>query len=270
MENHVYMVCGVYKDKDIVIGYRLMRSDGRTRVVDTKQAEEMTDNGIIRNMRIQHYNGEKILRGKGININKLSVYSKEEMKNDTDNKPKNEITRKVVQNGKRVGYEIRDENGSIKIVDIAKVCELVQSDEITNARIKKVVIKGKETIALEGVGLDLNSLDEIVISNGKIVTRSNIFDNTCRVYRADTSGIVEQMKTSELQRFKANDYIAYFIDGKIRALDRSTDIEYVEGTVDSDLNIDKCERYRIKFSSGKEAVLSSDTVKRWKGAKVCK
>lgn len=264
--SEVYMVCGVYKDDNEIIGYRLMGSDGRIRIEDREQTIRMIDNGSIRNMRVQYYNGEAVLRGKGININNLSIFAKNEMEADINRHNTYIISRAIVRDNKRVGYEIIGHNGDIKLVSNAILCSMIHENRIDNARLKKVEKGGKKVTAIVGTGININELEEIVISRNKIVTSANIWDNTCRAIRMRHSGILRDMKSAKMQRFQSGDYIVYCVNGKMYVVEAERAVRFIEGNADCDLNINKCEQYIIELSNGDNVSTKAKDVLTWKTA----
>lgn len=266
--SEVYMVCGVYKDNNEIIGYRLMGSNGRIRIEDREQTIRMIDNGSIRNMRVQYYNGEAVLRGKGININNLSIYTKDEMETDIGRHNTYNISRAVVRDNKRIGYEIIGHNGDIKLVSTAILCSMIHEDKIDNARLKKVEKGGKKVTAIVGTGININELEEIVISGNKIVTGSSIWDNTCRAICMRYSGILRDMKSAKMQRFRSGDYIVYCVNGRMYVVKAERIMKFIEGNADCDLNINKCEQYIIELSNGDNVSTRAKDVLTWKAAMV--
>lgn len=267
MEDSVYMVCGIYKDGTITVAYRLMASNGTIVKKDIEQTEKLIEDGKIHNMRIQITNGRKIIRGKGINLNNLSVYDASEL--DVENKY--ELKSRVMHKSKCIGYEIKDSLGSSKIISKAEAMDMIEHGKITNAEIRKVNNKGKIASAIVGVGYKISQLETIIVSNGKIVNQKDESENTCRMYITRRSGILVDKKSGDMQRFRIADALVYSIGGKIQVMD-SDDLEKMplEHNADSDLNIDGCSNYEIRYSNGKRVQLNNDIVAKWVVCRVVK
>ena len=78
-----YRVVGRYMDGKEILGYHFIGSDNSDIQLNKERTIYMIGKGLIENMRIQTVNGEIIIRGKGINLNKLPVY--DEGKNEYRN-----------------------------------------------------------------------------------------------------------------------------------------------------------------------------------------
>ncbi len=260
----LYMACGVIEDKGHIVAYRLMRSDGKIKISDIKETERLIEIGEINNLRLQNYKDTRIIRGKGININNLKVYSKEDIK--TEEKKRYSIKRKVVKNGKRVGYELEDDKGAVKILNTRDVYNKITNGEVINAEIKVCTVNGKERPAISGIGININTIDEIIIGNNGIVNTENIWENSFRSYRTKSSGIVRNEIDNKLQRFRAGDILAYCINARIYILDGDTEIEKIDRDIDSDMNLYKCGNYTVEFSSGNRYRLNKEIILKWDGA----
>lgn len=263
MDGRVYMVCGTYRNNNEIIAYRLMRSDGKIEVAYKEQAIQMVYEGRIRNMRIQNSNDGPILRGNGININKLERRSIDELEKSGKTKEWN-ITRRVSQNGKRIGYEITDDKGGSKLISLREAVKMINNGEIKNAEVHRKT-GGNGSMFISGKGCNLSSLPEILVANGKILNDVKMDGETCRAYMLKESGILIDSKTRQMQRFRAGDILKFSIDGSMQVV---KSIEYTdENTADCDANISACGRYKIKFGTAKEFSIDSNAVRQWKVAK---
>lgn len=263
MSAGVYMVCGTYRNNNEIIAYRLMRSDGKIEIVYKEKAVQMVYEGRIRNMRIQNSNDGPILRGNGININKLERRSIDELENSRKAKEWS-ITRRVSQNGKRIGYEITDDKGSSKLINLVEAVKMINNGEIMNAEVhRKTGANG--TMFISGKGCNLSSLPEILVANGKILNEVKMNGETCRACTLKESGILIDSKTRQMQRFRAGDILKFSIDGSMQIV---KSIEYTDGnTADCDANINACGRYKIKFGTSHELSIDCNAVRQWRIAK---
>lgn len=263
MDGRVYMVCGTYRNNNEIIAYRLMRSDGKIEIAYKEQAIQMVYDGRIRNMRVQNSNDGPILRGNGININKLERRSIDELVNSGKTKEW-DITRRVSQNGKRIGYEITDDKGSSKLINIREAVKMINNGEIRNAEIRRQTGENG-AMYISGKRFNLSSLPEILVAYGRILNEVKMDGETCRACTLKESGILIDSKTRQMQRFRAGDILKFSIDGSMQVV---KSIEYSDcSTADCDANINACGRYMIKFGTSKEINIDSNVVRQWRVAK---
>lgn len=185
-----YAVVGRYMNGSFVSGYHLMGEDGSQLAVSKNKLVYLVGKGIITNCRVQMYNGEPLLRGKGINLNDLAVYDKDKgilrrRNNDIPTvKPKGKdptsifgqlkiVARLITktQTGVQcVGYVVENAGGVRKNLSRNIVLKMASEKQIGNARIQSY----NGSILLRGVGIDLSKLPAIQVDkNGKIINKND-------------------------------------------------------------------------------------------------
>jgi hypothetical protein len=261
--SEVYMACGVYKEGDKITAYRLMKSDGSTVDVSRERLIRMITEGCVHNMRVQITSGGEVIRGKGINLSNLRVYSAE-----SDKIKEYNIVKRIIKKKKCIGYEVVDTDGGSKNISVKTAYKMISDGSIVNADIAKKNINGKEYTVIVGKGIKLSSLEEVIITNGKMLNDKNKESVTCRVLETMSSGIIYDKENDTMQRFIKGQVIAYNPNGRMYVLSKDS-IEYTEKkTADSDSNEDRCEEYIIKYSNGEQESLSKEKVNMWKVARI--
>lgn len=181
-----YSVVGRYMTGSTVTGYHLVGDDGSQVQVTKNQLIRLVDQGVIGNCRVQMYNDNPLLRGKGINLNSLPVYDeKNQSLKRTENlggvKPKTSdpnavfgqllIKGRIMHGNTCIGYIVQNAGGVEKRLSRAKVIEMATERQIGNARIQK----NNDKILLRGVGVSLDKLPVIYVDKtGKEITKEEL------------------------------------------------------------------------------------------------
>lgn len=170
-----YSVVGRYMTGSMVSGYHLLGEDGSQLQVSKQQLIRLVDKNIVVNCRVQMYNDNPLLRGKGINLNELPVFDekKNELKKGTNIgavRPKTNdpnavfgqllIVKRIMQGNHCVGYVVRNAGGLEKKLSRDKVIAMASQKLIGNARVQK----DNDKILLRGVGESLDALPIIVVT----------------------------------------------------------------------------------------------------------
>lgn len=291
--NIIYRVVGRYMDGQKVIGYHLVGSDGSQLPVNRERAIFMISNGLIENMRIQSDTSSDkngiIVRGKGVNLNKLPVYDegKQSFRGDSasqkvansDVKVKKnsglnpmgqvKIVGRIMMGTKCIGYEIEDHSGARSKLGRDKVLNLGFQKLLSNAEVNKIKTDKGNQFALRGRGCNLMDLPIYILEDGKILDPSKKDTGiSYRVIKAKRSGLVVNLKTEEKKSFQAGNYIVCGINGLILVEDVSTVAS--KYTVVKDMNtatcddyIDKISDYSIEFFGQPPINLSKEMVLKW-------
>lgn len=293
--NIKYEVTGRYMDGQKIIGYHLVGEDG-------SQAQETRDRviwligkGIISNMRLQvDTNGEVILRGKGINLNKLPVfdpnknkYRNTEMSQQVANSgvsvkkssvenvsPMGQytITHRIMYKNRCLGYQLVNYSGAVCRKKREDVIKLAIQKLLSNAVAQRYTRpnSGKPELILRGVNCELGKLPILVVgSDGKIVDPTKSKDRlTVRSAYMKHSGIIHDTIHNTRIPFKAGDFIICEADGTVDIKDRLTvekiyhkDTESAEAFCDDYL--DTASKCFIEIFGSKPIQLSAAMIKGW-------
>lgn len=178
--NVKYNVVGRYMAGSTVSGYHILGSDGSQMKVSKNFLVRLIDKNKVDNCRVQMYNNETIIRGKGININDLPVFDERRgelkhlaitgetekigMENPNEVFGKLAITKRIMMGNSCVGYEVTSTNGIVKKLSRDKVIEMASERQIGNARVQR----DNDKVILRGVGTALDKLPVIIVdANGK-------------------------------------------------------------------------------------------------------
>lgn len=290
-----YSVTGRYMDGQKIIGYHLVGEDGSQSQESKDRVIYLIKQDIITNMRVQTGpDGDIILRGKGINLNKLPVYdpNKDKYRNtessqtvaNTHVSTKNStvqgaspmgqytIVRRIMFKSQCLGYELRDHSGQVIRKKRADVIKLAAQRLISNAIAQRYTREGSGTteLILRGQGCDLNKLPILIVNEqGKIVDPTKDTSGlTVRSAYMKHSGVIIDTIHDKKVPFKAGDFIICGPNGEILIKDRGSvereyrkDTESQSAVCDDYLSITKS--YFIEVFGNKPIQLSDQFVRRW-------
>jgi hypothetical protein len=292
--NVLYKATGRYMDGQRVIGYHLVGEDGSQSQENKDRVKFLIEHGIIVNMRLQTgENGEQIIRGKGVNLNNLPIFDigKQTFRNDSTSQSaatskvpvkkspvadvnlmgQYKLTKRIMLNGKCIGYEIQDYSGATQRQDINKIKQLAYQRLISNAITNKYTNEAGETVVkLRGVGGDLSSLPILIVNEqGKIVDPS--VGNTGFSVRAaymKHSGLIVDTVTGKTIQFKTCDFIVCEADGRL-SIKSSQEMgaKYRRDKESSSAVCDdyfvRSNRYSVEIFGGSKVVLNASMIKSW-------
>lgn len=236
--NVVYRVTGRYMDGQKVVAYHLVGEDGSQAQESKDRVIWLIEKGLISNMRIQtSTNGEVIIRGKGINLNKLPVFdqTKQQFRDDTISQNvangkvsvsntnvskmgQYTITRRIMKKNRCLGYELRDYSGHTSRKTRNEVIQLAIQKLISNATAHKVIIKGtnRTEIILRGIGVELRNLPYLIVGeDGSLINPNNQHNITVRAFKADANGVLRNTISGDIVTFVKNDYIICLPNGNV-------------------------------------------------------
>lgn len=285
--NIMYSVTGRYMDGQKVEGYHLVGEDGSQAQECKERVIWLIKRGLINNMRIQSgEDGEDIIRGKGINLNKLPVYdiAKNKFRNDEKSQEASSgvnsinklgqytILRRIMYKNQCLGYEVQDYSGKITRKSRKNVIDLAVQKLISNAVAFKCRRNGQDIpeIKLRGVNVDLKKLPVLIVDEqGKIIDPTkNIQGITLRGACMKKNGIIKDTLNNKVMTFKCGDFILCGINGDIVIKDRLE----VEKTLDKvnminkavcDDYIEGSHRYQIEIFGSKPILLTDSMIKSW-------
>ena len=265
-----YRVCGRYKSGSEVTHYRMMRSDGVSEKATREKVIMLISKGLVDNMRLQvRSEDDIIIRGKGINLNELPVIKEEAVNLGQECKDTRYMaTKRLMYGVKCIGYILEDYKGNCKSVRKKEVQELAIDKKIKNIEVKKFIDKSGNSskLVIRGVGCNLLSLEVVPVDeNGNIVNKKGA---SCRAIFMKESGILEDLKTHTFKKFGINTFIVYGVGGNIEILSmeemkRNYTVDSNSSVATSDSYLDSCNRYRIKFTSGKETKIEAEKILKW-------
>lgn len=293
--NVLYKVTGRYMDGQKLIGYHLVGEDGSQSRESKDRIIFLIGKGIITNMRIQRgSDNEIILRGKGVNLNKLPVY--DTVKNKYRNNSISQhvassgvsvdkssvdgisqmgqftITKRILFKNKCLGYEVVDYSGAVRRINRETLIKMGRERLISNAIVQQCLDKsGNTRIIVRGVKCDLNKLPVLIVnSSGKIIDPTKEADKiSVRIAYMRHSGIIHDTTNNKVITFKAGEFIACGVNGRIDIKTRQ-DIEN-NYTLDTEHNTAICDNftsvisgYFIESFGGKTIKLTPNMVKSWK------
>ena len=293
--NTIYRVTGRYMDGQKIIGYHLVGEDGSQAQESRDRVIWLIGKGIISNMRIQvGADNEVILRGKGINLNKLPVYdpnkdkyrnteASQEVANSSVSMKKSniqnaspmgqyKILKRIMFKSKCLGYELQDHSGAITRKKREDVIKLAVEKLISNAIAQRYTRQGSSApeLILRGVDCDLGKLPILIVNDkGKIVDPTKDKDSfTVRSAYMKHSGIIHDNIHNKKIPFRAGDFIICEANGEILIKDRLS----VEKNYRKDNESDKAicddylgtsQHYYIEIFGSKPIQINSQMVKNW-------
>lgn len=271
--NLTYKVTGRYMTGSNVIGYHLVGEDGSQLRVSKEKAIYMIVKGNILNLRVQTNGEDMIIRGKGINLNKLPVFDTNKSEIRKGNSVKNlgqlNIYKRVMYGNTCIGYVVKDVSGNELKLKREKVIELATSGLIGNAKAERVFDKntGKTRIVLRGEGCNIKDLPKIMIdSNGKEISDSSV--RYMRAIRMKRGGIIYNRASNTKVAFKTGDYIVCCNGGELIKLDEQKYGKRIKrvnisNTNNKDTDLSKLQNYPIELFGAKAQVLNAGSVSKW-------
>ena len=173
-----YSIVGRYMHGSAVSAYHIIGSDGKEFKASRELVCFLVGKGLVTNCKGQMNDGDIVLRGVGINLTELPVLNERTGKvSNVDNVKAQDIndkkifiqfkiTARLFQDGKCVGYVVRDAGGTEKKLERSVVLKLASDKKISNARINMV----NGVPILRGVGEELDKLPVIQLpSSNKAV-----------------------------------------------------------------------------------------------------
>ena len=296
-----YRVTGRYMTGSTVSAYHLVGCDGSQVVANKDRVIYMLGKGLIENMRLQANGGEMIIRGKGINLNNLSVFdiNKGGFRNNAASKsivnssvtPKKNsgvnpmgqltLTKRIMYKQNCLGYIVTDHSGNEKKLSRTRVVELATQRLLSNAIVQKYVQKGsnEEQLVLRGMGCDIRELPIVAVDkNGNIIDTVKAESQkslNVRAARMRYGGIVYDKTKKGKAIFEPGDYIICSLNGKLKVL-KQPDAQKYMTVVDSetcaicDEFLDKLTLYPVEIFGRPVQLLSAETIKKWPVVKITK
>ena len=178
-----YSIVGRYMNGSAVSAYHIIGSDGKELKASRELVCFLVGKGVVTNCKGQMNGGDVALRGVGVNLTEIPVKNERTGKiTRTDNlgnvKPKNPndsriftqlmICARLFQDGRCLGYVVRDAGGTEKKLERSVVLKLAADKKIGNARINMA----NGTPILRGVGVELDKLPIIQLPSAKKVVNN--------------------------------------------------------------------------------------------------
>ena len=292
----IYSVTGRYMNGREVVAYHLLGEDGSQAQENKDRVIWLIGKGQIDNLRIQFdENNEAIIRGKGINLNKLPVYDigKGKYHDDSNsqsvsngvNVAKSKVAdiskmgqytiQKRIMSGKYcVGYEVTSYSGKVKRLSRQNVIDLAVQRLISNAEAQKVKDPktGKFVLVLRGKNVDLSKLKSLVVnSSGEIIDPENAVDELdVRYIPATAGGVIRDKKENKVYQFNRGDYIVCSADCTLNVIQGA---EFNQKYTESDNTKAVCDnlldenRFTIEIFGDSRKAVDRNSVVRWGIAK---
>lgn len=171
-----YRVVGRYMSGVRVLGYYLTDVNLGTGFNATKEeVEQMALNKQLVNCTAQHYQDKILLKGVGMQLNKLPVVDVSKTQTIGAGTPEGEplkasytILARLIHQKHVVGYVVIDERGKQHRISREKTMQLALDGLVNNARVQKY----REQLVLRGVNCELSSLPgfrmSMVPNNGAV------------------------------------------------------------------------------------------------------
>lgn len=293
--NLTYRVTGRYMTGSAVTGYHLVGADGSQVIANKERLIYMIGRGQVENMRLQTNGDDVILRGKGVNLNKLPVFdvSKGEFRGNSASQnaasthvapkknsginPMGQLTliKRIMYKTNCSGYVVTDMSGVEKKLSRAKVVELAKQRLISNAIVQRYTPKGSnETqLILRGVGCDISNLPVVTIDqNGNIIDNEDNSKRSQSVYmravKMKRAGILYDNKKNRKATFSSGDYIVCGPNGNLiymKEIDAQKVMTVVNDNVTAvcDGYLDNLDKYPVELFGCEAKQLTPDQVKRW-------
>lgn len=270
-----YTVIGKIRNGQEIDKYVVRGLDGSILSLSRDEVIIQGSRGVISNIRVQTCNGKAIIRGKGVdlttlpemNVNNGNVKAKSVKKAD-----KVAITKRIMLNGKLVGYEIRGQNGITKNVLRKNIISLITNGKVENAELTRWTNPktNRTEIIIRGVGCDIGSLPILITnSSGKIIDPSKESSGlSTRALLVNKGGFVINKKTKKQENFMTGDFLVITLSGDIKVESKESIIRNYkiikginESTVDNYVtNIDN---YVIEVFGNKDIELNKEVIKKW-------
>lgn len=292
----MYSVTGRYMNGREVVAYHLLGEDGSQAQENKDRVIWLIGRGQIDNLRIQFgENNEAIIRGKGINLNKLPVYDigKGKFRDDSNsqaasngvNITKSTVTdiskmgqytiQKRIMSGKYcVGYEVTSYNGKVKRLSRQNVIDLAVQRLISNAEAQKVKDPktGKLVLVLRGKNVDLSKLSSLIVtSSGEIIDPENAVDELdVRYILATAGGVIRDEKENKVYQFGRGDYIICNASCIITTIPSSKFTEHYKKSTNTKAVCDNLldeNRFTIEIFGDSKKVIDRESVMNWSIAK---
>lgn len=288
----MYSVTGRYMNGREVVAYHLIGEDGSQARENKDRVIWLIGKGQIDNLRIQFgENNEAIIRGKGINLNKLPVYDigKGKYRDDLNSQTVNngvDITKSTVEDiskmgqytiqkrimsGKYcVGYEVASYNGKVKRFSRQDVIDLALQKLISNAEAQKVKNPktGKLVLILRGKNVDLSKLKSLVItSTGEIVDPEAVVNELdIRYILATSGGVIKDEKNNSVSHFVRGDYIVCNAKCEIEIMSESKFISQYKQSKNEKVicdNLLENDRFTIEIFGEHKKLIDREVIKKW-------
>ena len=227
-----YRVTGRYMDGQKLIGYHLVGEDGSQSQESKDRVVYLIEKGVIANLRIQMgINGEVIIRGKGINLNKLPVFDegKQQFRSDSISQEvangkvnasgadtqciskmgQYTVVRRIMYKNNCLGYELKDYSGHITRKKRDEVVQLAIQRLISNVAAHKTLIRetGETKIVLRGIGIELRNLPYIIVDdNGSLINPESGHNITVRCKQLSSGGVLKNTETGDIKFFNKGEY----------------------------------------------------------------
>lgn len=288
----IYRVVGRYMAGSTVTSYHLVGSDGSQVHVTKDRLVYMIVKGLVENMRVQASGSEMILRGKGINLNKLPIYDekKQEFRGNeasqgaasTNVAPKRgsgvnpmgqlKITKRILYKTSCLGYMVVDFSGKEMKLSREKVIDLARERLISNATVQRYNEPGvsKPKLILRGAGCDLTELPVLIVDE-----TGNIIDPTLdkgnirvRATRMRRGGILRNSCNGKSITFDNGDYLICGLNGDIKALEEDTMrhkfiVDKTTSTAICDNYLDNLNGYTIEIFGTEEREIKAEQISKW-------
>lgn len=292
-QNMMYSVTGRYMEGQKIVGYHLVGEDGSQAKESKEHIIRMINMGRITNMRVQTgSDGEEIIRGKGINLNKLPVYdlAKQQFRDNEASQSaasskvsvsrssleninsmgQYHITKRIMFKNKCMGYELQDYSGRVTRMQRDKVLKLAVERLIANAVANKVIDKntGLPILILRGVGVELRNIPSLIMTeNGNIIDPVRDANKVIRCTFLKYNGILRDEKTGKSSTFKKGDYMVCNCTGDIDIEDKNN----LEGNYTRDMSLESAvgddyfmdNRYSVEIFGAQKKFVNTDMIKKW-------
>lgn len=288
----MYSVTGRYMKGREVVAYHLLGEDGSQAQENKDRIIWLIGKGQIDNLRIQFgENNEAIIRGKGINLNKLPVYDigKGKYRDDLSSQAVNSgvdvaksgiadiskmgqytIQKRIMSGKYCVGYEVTSYDGKVKRLSRQNVIDLAVQRLISNAEAQKVKDPktDKLVLILRGKNVDLSKLKSLVItSSGEIIDPENSANELdVRYTLATAGGVIRDSKENTVEQFSRGDYIVCNASCYITAIPND---KFVQQYIKSNNTKAVCDnlldesRFTIEIFGDDRKAIDRDSVKNW-------
>jgi len=265
--NTTYRVTGRYiNEKNKVIAYRLSGEDGSQVKESRERVILLVGKGLIINMKTQiNPDGGVLLRGRGINLNKVPICT-----DDEDDSLKYRISRRILYQSICVGYEIKDTEDRVYRLSRNDVLDLAVRRLVSNVEVNKFKDSntGNIELVLKGKGININELSYLTVDDNGVIVDPNIEINiTIRSAKMRGNGFIKDNITQEVITFKAGDFIVCNATGDIEIMTRdkieskyTTDKDSRSAIGDSYLDDD---RYTLEIYGKRSVNIDHNLISNW-------
>ena len=278
--NSLYHIVGRWKDGQYITGYQISDDGGDTIKVSKDRLIYLIGKGLVRNARIQpDGEGGIIIRGKGVNLNKLPTYdeARNEIKCSVNGngvprkniyEEKYEMIKRVMHKTNCVGYVLKGSDGKCITVNRNTAFEMAKQKLIEGVVLRRSDNKESGTVfILRGTG-DKNIANLPIVfvdENGRAITEDKS-RTECLIAKMNKGGKLVNVKTKAVKTFNIGDYLVCYPNAAIDIATKESigqEFNLSDAAWKDNGYMDLVSHYEIELFSGKKIGITKEMVYKW-------